>query len=176
MGFISTIQYSITFVYIILYTLTAVRQIECSVSVKGQHDYSGDICLEASAVNCDHFVFNIIVAIFHVVVVHRPSKLRWVSEGLDPSCWMHSSHIRPAHRGTNCKNIYHMCHCFDWVFGWVLLHVTIPYLSPYLTPNISFLPMTFSMKYRSLPSVSNWKYAAYRGTSHVPAVDDNTGK
>jgi len=34
----------------------------------------------------------------------------------------------------------------------------------------------FSMTYCSLPSVRKWKYAAYRGTSHVPAVDDDAGK
>jgi hypothetical protein len=32
------------------------------------------------------------------------------------------------------------------------------------------------MAYCSLPSVRNWKYAAYRGTSHVPAVDNDADK
>ena len=32
------------------------------------------------------------------------------------------------------------------------------------------------MAYSSVPSARNCNYAAYRGTSHVPAVDDDAGK
>ena len=44
----------------------------------------------------------------------RPPKLKWVLGSLNPYCWMCSSHICPACRGTNCKNIYRKWHCFDW--------------------------------------------------------------
>jgi len=89
---------------------------------------------------------------------------------------MHSSHIRPARRGTNCKNIYHIYHCLAWVFWCALLPISVPFLLPFLTLEISVAEWTFSMAYCSLPSVRNWKYAAYRSTSHVPAVDDDAGK
>ena len=69
-----------------------------------------------------------------------------------------------------------MYHSLEWVFGWVLLHIFFPYLLSFLTLEISVFPMTFSMTYCSLPSVRNWEYAAYRGTSHVPAVDDDAVK
>jgi len=32
------------------------------------------------------------------------------------------------------------------------------------------------MSYSPLQSLRIWKYAAYRGTSHVPDVDDDAGK
>jgi hypothetical protein len=73
-----------------------------------------------------------------------------------------------------------MRHCLDWetlvCFGCALLPIFVPFLLPHLTRKISFAEWIFSMAYCLLPSVTNWKYAAYRGTSHVPAVDDDTGK
>jgi hypothetical protein len=110
----------------------------------------------------------------------RPPKLRWVRSSLDSDCWMCSSHIRPVHQDTNCKNIYRMRHCLDWetvvVFECALLSIFFPFLLPFLTLEISVAEWIFSMSYCSLPSVRNWKYAAYRGTSHVTAVDDDAGK
>ena len=65
---------------------------------------------------------------------------------------------------------------FVVVFEWLLLHFFIPFLLPFRTLEISDVEWIFSMAYSSLPSVRNWKYAAYRGTNHVPAVDDDAGK
>ena len=93
---------------------------------------------------------------------------------------MRSSHIWPARRGTNCKNIYRMWHCLDWEtvvdLGCALISIFVLFLLPFLTLEISVAEWLFSMAYSSLPSVRNWKYAAYRGTSNVPAVDDDVGK
>jgi hypothetical protein len=110
----------------------------------------------------------------------RPPKLRWVRGSLDPDCWMCSSHIRLARRSTNCKNIFRRRPCLDWetvvVFGCTLLSIFFPFFLQYFTLQISVAEWIFSMAYCSLPSVRNWKYAAYRGRSHVPAVDDDAGK
>jgi hypothetical protein len=110
----------------------------------------------------------------------RPPKLRWVRGSLDSGCWMCSSHMGSARVGTNCKNIYCMRHCIDWqtvvVFGCALLSVFVPFLPHILVWNISVVEWIFSMAYCSLPSVRNWKYAAYRGTGRAPAVDDDEGK
>jgi hypothetical protein len=96
---------------------------------------------------------------------------------LDTDCWMHSSHIRPALVGTNCKHIYRIRHCLDWktvvVFGCTLLSIFVPFLLPFLTLEIAHVEWIFNMAYCSLLSVRSWKYAAYRDTSHVPAVDDD---
>ena len=93
---------------------------------------------------------------------------------------MCSSHIRSVRRGTNCKNIYHIRPCLDWetvvVLGCALLSIFFPFLLPFLKLDISIAEWILSTAYYSLPSVRNWKYAAYRGTSHVPAVDDGAGK
>ena len=62
------------------------------------------------------------------------------------------------------------------LFGCPLLSIFFPFLIPYLTLEISEAEGIFSTVYCSLPSVRNWKYAAYRGTSHVPAVDDGVSK
>ena len=110
----------------------------------------------------------------------RPPNLQWVRGTLDPDCWMCSSHIRPARWGTNCKNIYRMNHSPGWetvvVFGCALLSILFPFLLSFLKLEISIAEWIFSMAYCSLPSVWNWKYAAYCGTSYVPAVDDDAGK
>jgi hypothetical protein len=107
----------------------------------------------------------------------RLPKLRWVRERLDSGCVNCSSCMWQAQMGTNCKNIYGMRHWLDWetvvVIGCALLSVFVPFLLPFLTLEISDTEWIFSMPYCSLPSIRNWKYATYRGTSHVPAVDDD---
>jgi len=44
--------------YVILYTLTAERESECSVSLIAQYDESGDSWLEACVVYSGHFILN----------------------------------------------------------------------------------------------------------------------
>ena len=87
-------------------------------------------------------------------------------------------------RGGECHEIkkYSSHETLPWlidsvvVFGCPLLSVFIPFLLPFLTLDIPDAEWIFSMAYCSLWSVRNWKYAAYRGTSQVPAVDDDAGK
>jgi len=89
---------------------------------------------------------------------------------------MHSSHIQPARRGTNCKNIYRIYQSLDWFFGCALLPIFAPELLPFLMRKISVIEWLFSKTYCSFPSVRKWKYVAYGGTSLVPAMDDDAGK
>ena len=167
--------------YYIVHTYKS-RQSEYSVSLIAQLDESSDSWLEACVViwqlrcgcnRCDrprscrsH--------------LDHPPNLRWVRGILDPGCWMCSSHIRPARQGTKSKNICRMRHCLDWetvvVFGCARFSIFFSFLLQYFTLQSSVAECIFSMAYCSLPSVRNWKYAAYRGTSHVPAVGDDAGK
>jgi hypothetical protein len=82
--------------------------------------------------------------------------------------------------GHELQSIYRMRRCLEWetvvVFGCAVVSNFFPFLLPFLTLEISVAEWIFSMAYCSLPLVRNWKYAAYRGTSRVPAVDDDTGK
>jgi hypothetical protein len=110
----------------------------------------------------------------------RPPRLQWVRGSLDPDCGMCSSYIRQARVGTNCKNIYRMRPCFGWgtvvILGCPLFSIFVSFSLLFLTRKITFADWILSMAYCSLPSVWNWKDAAYRGTSRVPAVDNDTVK
>ena len=64
------------------------------------------------------------------------------------------------------------CRCF-WMRSSVHFHSL---LQPFLKLEISDDGWILNMAYCSLSSVRNWKCAAYRGTSHVPAVDNDAGK
>jgi hypothetical protein len=99
---------------------------------------------------------------------------------LDSDCWMCSSHIRPGRRGMNCKIFIAWDTALIGRLSWVLVALFCPFpslLSALLdTRHISDAKWIFSVEYCSLPSVRNVKYAAYRGTSHEPAVEDDACK
>jgi hypothetical protein len=76
----------------------------------------------------------------------------------------------------NCKHIYRIWHCLDLVFYALFSPFSFPSSYPFLTLDICIAEWIIIMTCCSFPSVRNWKYAAYRDTSHVPAVNDDTGK
>ena len=150
------------------------------LSLKTQHYESGDSCLEACVVICSNFVLNGIVASVHVVVfliwTSHQSSIEYVV------VWIRAVECVPVTWGRcGWARTAKLFIAWDTVLierlSWVLDSPQFrSLLTTLLKRKISVAEWIFSMAHCSSSSVRNWKYTAYRDTSHVPAVDDGAGK
>jgi len=154
-----------------------------SLILKTQLDKSGDSRLEASIVICGYSGMNVILASVHEVVVliwtaHQSSIEYVVVWTRTVECvpvtygWPGRAQTAKIFIAWDSALIERPCRNL----GWSRLSIFVPFLLLFLKRNITFAEWIFSIAHRSFPTVRNWKYAAYRGTSYVPAVDEDTGK